>query len=234
MIRSIEVLFSPAEYSVLADRNLSGTACVVLDILRATTTMMTALANGAEGVIPVLEISEAVALKEQRPDVLLAGERNGLRIGADQAGGTDFDLGNSPREFTPERVRGKTIVMTTTNGTRALRACAHADTVLIGAFLNLRAVVNWVRRELPTHLARDDDRDFAHDAAFPLKLVFNRSRHRYAEPWYFGLCRGMAYAQVFRATDRVRLTQSPSGGGAGNPAWDFQWFIADYQVGRRY
>lgn len=102
------------------------------------------------------------------------------------------------------------------------------------------AAPGWIRGvtpthgELPTHLAPDDDRDFAHDPDFPLKLVFNRSRHRFAEPWYFGLCRGMAYAQIFRPSDRVRLTQSPSGGGVGNPAWDFQWFIPDYRVGQRY
>src|SRR6266511_3694086 len=152
MTRSIEVLFSPAEFSALTQRDLGRTACVVLDILRATTTMMTALANGAEAVIPVVEIPEALAVKEQRPEVLLAGERNGLRIRGDQTGGLDFDFGNSPREFLPEKVRGRTIVMTTTNGTRALRACAHAETVLIGAFLNLRAIVNWIRRELPPHL----------------------------------------------------------------------------------
>src|ERR1700704_4777335 len=140
MTKSIEVLFSPAELSTLADRDLSQTACVVLDILRATTTMMTALANGAEAIIPVSEISEALAIKQQRPEVLLAGERNGLRIRANQTGGIDFDLGNSPREFLPEKVRGKTIVMTTTNGTRALRACVHAEAVLVGSFLNLRAV----------------------------------------------------------------------------------------------
>jgi 2-phosphosulfolactate phosphatase len=152
MTRSIEVLFSPAESAALAQRDLSRTACVVLDILRATTTMMTALANGAEAIVPVAEIPEALAVKARRPEVLLAGERDGLRIRADQTGGIDFDLGNSPREFLPEKVRGKTIVMTTTNGTRALRACAHAETVLIGSFLNLRAVMNWIRRELPVHL----------------------------------------------------------------------------------
>ena len=64
--------------------------------------------------------------------------------------------------------------------------------------------------------------------------VFNCSEHRYAEPWYFGQCRGMAFAQVFRAQDRVRFTQSPSGGGAGNPAWDFQSFIPHPKVGQRY
>src|SRR5439155_15999244 len=152
MTRSIEVLFSPPEFSALAERDLSRTACVVLDILRATTTMMTALANGAEAVIPVSEIPEALAIRDDRPDVLLAGERNGLRLRAEQTGGVDFDFGNSPREFLPEKVRGRTIVMTTTNGTRSLRACAHAETVLIGSFLNLRAVVNLIRQELPPRL----------------------------------------------------------------------------------
>ncbi|PYL00255.1 MAG: 2-phosphosulfolactate phosphatase [Verrucomicrobia bacterium] len=152
MTRSIEVLFSPAEFSALAGRDLSRTTCVVLDILRATTSMMTALANGAEAIIPVGEIPEAVAIKQQHPDVLLAGERNGLRICADQTGGVEFDFGNSPREFLPEKVRGKTIVMTTTNGTRALRVCAQAESVLIGSFLNLRATINWIRRELPANL----------------------------------------------------------------------------------
>src|SRR5437867_5092825 len=152
MTRSIEVLFSPAESSALTHRDLGRTTCVVLDILRATTSMMTALANGAEAIIPAGEIPEALAIKEEKPEVLLAGERNGLRILADQTGGIDFDFGNSPREFVAEKVRGKTIVMTTTNGTRALRACAHAETVLIGSFLNLRAIVNWIRRELPPHL----------------------------------------------------------------------------------
>lgn len=98
----------------------------------------------------------------------------------------------------------------------------------------------WVRGITPSHGARathraaDDAREFAHDADFPLELVFNFSTHRFAEPWYFGACRGMAFAQIFRPADQVRLSQSPSGGGAGNPAWDFQWFIPDPKVGKKY
>lgn len=84
------------------------------------------------------------------------------------------------------------------------------------------------------HLAADDRRDFPHDADFPFTLVFNNSVYRFDEPWYFGVSHGMAYAQVFRPRDQVRLAQSPSGGGNANPAWDFQFFIADYEVGRRY
>ena len=85
-----------------------------------------------------------------------------------------------------------------------------------------------------THLALDDRHDLPHDIGFPFSLVFSRSGYRYDEPWYYGVSHGMAYAQVFRLRDHVRLTQSPSGGGQGNPAWDFQAFIPDYEVGRRY
>jgi 2-phosphosulfolactate phosphatase len=149
---SLEVILSPAEFGSLRQRDLSQSVCVVFDILRATTSMITALANGAEAIIPVSEIAEALALKEKNPTVLLAGERDGWRIRADQTGGIDFDLGNSPREFTAEKVMGKTIVMTTTNGTRALRACAEAKTVLVASFLNLRGTTNWLKEHTPSHL----------------------------------------------------------------------------------
>ncbi len=98
----------------------------------------------------------------------------------------------------------------------------------------------WVRGitsrhgERSTHRAVDDDRSFAHVEPFPLELPFSFSGYRYAEPWYFGLCRGMAFAQLFRPRDGVRFAQSPSGGGNGCPAWDFQWFIERPQVGQRY
>ena len=86
----------------------------------------------------------------------------------------------------------------------------------------------------PTHLAFDDRREFPHDAQFPLSLVFNLSDHRYREPWYYGVSHDMAFTQMFRPRDRVRLSQSPDGAGKGNPAWDFQWFIPQYEVGQRY
>jgi 2-phosphosulfolactate phosphatase len=140
---NLEVLFTPAEFAALASRDLSGTVCVVFDVLRATSTIATALHNGAKAVIPVAEISEALELKKSRPDVLLGGERDGVRI---STGGIDFDLGNSPREYTPTKVRGKTIVSTTTNGTRALRACAGAKMILAASFLNLGATAEFLRR----------------------------------------------------------------------------------------
>jgi hypothetical protein len=87
---------------------------------------------------------------------------------------------------------------------------------------------------LATHRAVDDNRAFSHDTGFPLTLPFGFSRLRYTEPWYFGLCRNMAFLQMFRSGDRIRLTQSPSGGGSGCPAWDFQWFIPQPRVGELY
>ena len=152
MSTTLEVLFTPAEFATLKDRNLGDTVCVVFDILRATTSMMVALSNGAEAIVPVAEISEALALRGKTPEILLAGEREGLRIRATQTGGIEFDLGNSPREFTPEKVRGKTIAMTTTNGTRALQACAGAKTILIGSFLSLRPLANWIIEQQPPNL----------------------------------------------------------------------------------
>jgi 2-phosphosulfolactate phosphatase len=142
----IDVLLSPAELPAIMRRDLRATAGVVFDILRATSTFVTALQNGASAIIPVGEISEAVAIRRQRPDVLLAGERAGVKICATQSGGVDFDFGNSPREFTPGKTNGKTIVSTTTNGTRALRACAGAKTVLAASFLNLTATANFLNQ----------------------------------------------------------------------------------------
>jgi 2-phosphosulfolactate phosphatase len=143
----IDALLSPLDLPALARRDLSGTTCVVFDILRATSTFVTALHHGAAAIVPVSEIAEAVALRKKNPNWLLAGERAGARIIAAQSGGTDFDFGNSPREFTPERVRGKTIVSTTTNGTRALQVCANAKTVLAASFLNLDATAEFLRGE---------------------------------------------------------------------------------------
>lgn len=148
----IETILTPAELPALAGRDLSGTACVVFDILRATSTFVTALANGAQQILPVSEIAEALAWRARDPGALLAGERGGVRIRAAQPGGVDFDLGNSPREFRPEKVRGKVIVSTTTNGTRALQACAKGQVVLASSFLNLAATARFLNELAPEAL----------------------------------------------------------------------------------
>jgi 2-phosphosulfolactate phosphatase len=115
---------------------LSGGTAVVIDVLRAATTIVHALAAGAEEVIPCLEVADAKALAQRfRPDeVLLGGERQGVAI-------EGFDLGNSPEEYSPDRVGGKTVILTTTNGTRAINHALGADEVFIAALVNASAVL---------------------------------------------------------------------------------------------
>lgn len=139
MKKPIELILTPSELEPLARQSLERTVCVVFDVLRATSTMVTALHHGAREIIVVGEIQEALALQAGHPDWLLAGERGGRRILATRTGSVDFDLGNSPREFTPGTVLNRTLVMTTTNGTRALQACRRAGMLLAASFLNLKA-----------------------------------------------------------------------------------------------
>jgi 2-phosphosulfolactate phosphatase len=110
-----------------------GDLIIVIDALRSGTSILNALTNGAEAVIPAVTLKEAYKLRSQHPEYLLAGERGGHKP-------TGFDLGNSPLEFTSERVKGKSLVMTTTSGTAALNRSQAARWVLVGAFLNARAV----------------------------------------------------------------------------------------------
>lgn len=114
---------------------------VVIDVLRASSTISHALAAGARTVIPALEVEEARRIAAGLPpgEALLGGEREGLPI-------PGFDLGNSPSEFRPDIVGGRTIVFTTTNGTRAMSRCRAAARVLIGAFVNLSAVCELIER----------------------------------------------------------------------------------------
>jgi 2-phosphosulfolactate phosphatase len=149
---NVEVILSPAEFGPLAQRDLSGTTCVVFDVLRATSSMITALNNGTEAIIPVSEIPEALDIHRGSPQSMLAGERHGVRINRELTGNVDFDFGNSPREFTPDKVASKSIIWTTTNGTRALRACLGAEMTLIAALLNLRAVTETLDTLRPKQL----------------------------------------------------------------------------------
>jgi 2-phosphosulfolactate phosphatase len=119
----------------IAPSELAGSTVVVIDLLRATSTICQALAAGATEVVPFLEVEEALAAAAtDRANVVLGGERHGKRI-------EGFDLGNSPSEYTPESVGGRRVFITTTNGTRALDHAREARRVLAGSFLNLSAVV---------------------------------------------------------------------------------------------
>lgn len=120
---------------------LAGSTVVVIDLLRATSTICQALASGATEVVPFLEIEEALAAAaKDRANVVLGGERHGKRIDG-------FDLGNSPSEYTPESVGGRRVFLTTTNGTRALDHAREARRVIAGSLLNLSAVAASIRRE---------------------------------------------------------------------------------------
>lgn len=112
---------------------------VIVDVVRSTTTIVEALANGARGIYPAVSTEEAVKLAHSlgRDDTLLCGERKGQKV-------EGFDLGNSPAEFTREAVEGKRLVMSTTNGTRAFSLAHESPRVLACAFTNLSAVVEEV------------------------------------------------------------------------------------------
>lgn len=122
-------------------RDLSGKTVVVIDVLRATSTILTALANGCPEVIPVVEPEEAFAVAGRlgRDRCLLGGERKGIKI-------PGFDLGNSPAEYKREIVSGKTVLLCTTNGTAALNEAQSAAEVLIGAFLNMNKVTSYLKQ----------------------------------------------------------------------------------------
>lgn len=174
----IDVYFTP-----LGSREgeLAGRGVVVLDVLRATTTIVAAIANGAKAVVPAASSEEAVrmAANLERDGFLLAGERRSVRI-------EGFALGNSPAEMTPEAVAGRTIFLTTTNGTPALLAAHGGDPVLVGAAVNFSALA---ARARAIFLARGDlaivcagrERQFALEDAYAagrLIKAVKRSRRR--------------------------------------------------------
>lgn len=139
----LDVVFSPHELTPgeVADRTV-----VVIDVLRTTTTVCAALHNGARAVITAADTAEATRLAQAlgTADVVLAGERNSVRI-------PGFQLGNSPLEMTPGVVGGKTVVMTTTNGTPAFLATAGAREVIVGAAVNLTIAGERARIALEAH-----------------------------------------------------------------------------------
>ncbi|MFB0523101.1 MAG: 2-phosphosulfolactate phosphatase, partial [Candidatus Bathyarchaeia archaeon] len=111
-----------------------GDVIVIIDVLRCSSTIITALANGASEIIPTPTVRKAKQMKQRNPAYILAGERKGLKP-------KGFDLGNSPSEFTPKKIRGRGIILTTTDGTRAFEiAKKSARPVLVGCFLNAEAV----------------------------------------------------------------------------------------------
>lgn len=144
-LREVHVHLVP---QLVEPSRLRGSVVVVIDVLRATTTVVHALAAGATSVRPCAEIDEAKALAATLPAgaALLAGERNGVPIAG-------FDLGNSPREMTPKRCKDKTLIFTTSHGTRAILRTIEAGRTLIAGFVNFSAVCELLHADArPVHI----------------------------------------------------------------------------------
>lgn len=133
--------------SLVQEEELAGATVVVIDVLRASTTIVHALEAGAAEIIPCADVDEARRIAAEFPPgaALLGGERDGLPI-------EGFDLGNSPTEYVPQRVEGRTIVFTTSNGTRAMVRCHRAELVLVGSFVNATAVFEELAGKEQIHL----------------------------------------------------------------------------------
>ena len=114
---------------------IKGSVTVVIDVLRATSVIITALHNGADWVLPVSRIDDAWIYKDKFSDAILGGERDAVKIAG-------FDMGNSPLEYTPQKVQDRGIILTTTNGTQALGHTREAREVLIASFLNITTIVD--------------------------------------------------------------------------------------------
>ncbi len=131
--KKIDVCFTPA---LLPLYNIANATVVIIDIFRATSSICYGLHNGAKAIIPVASVDECLAYQNQ--NYLLAAERDGQVVDG-------FDFGNSPFSYTREKIEGKTIVLTTTNGTHALNKCkTEAQQIIIGSFFNLDAVCNYL------------------------------------------------------------------------------------------
>ena len=130
----IDTILTPALFH-LHSKDIENKQVVVIDILRATTTMVVAYENGAKNVVPVEHLEDALSYREQ--GYLIAGERNGVKVDG-------FDMGNSPQEFTKDIVEGQNIVLSTTNGTKAINACSAAKFRYVSSFRNIDAMAKTI------------------------------------------------------------------------------------------
>ena len=157
----LQVLYTPSQIEAFAlNRGAAGRRCAVIDQLRATSTIVTALAHGAAAIFAVGSVDDARRLKRAKPEALLAGERGGLPL-------EGFDLGNSPRAFTPQAVGNREIILTTTNGTGALGACRGAESIVAVSLLNLAVAVDLLKTgsHPVTILCAGTGRDFSMEDA---------------------------------------------------------------------
>jgi len=133
--KRVEVCFTPGEYTYFKGEF---EIVVVIDVLRATSAICTAFQYGVAAIIPVPTLEEALAYKQQ--GYLAGAERKGQIV-------EGFDFGNSPFSYMKEEFKGKEIVLTTTNGTKSLDVAKDADIVIVGSFLNLKAMFHWLEKK---------------------------------------------------------------------------------------
>lgn len=137
MTTDLNVCLTP---SLIPLYNVEDYIVVIIDIFRATSSICYGIENDAEAIIPVSEVEECIAYRDKESRFLLAAERDGKVVDG-------FDFGNSPFSYTKEKVAGETVVLTTTNGTQALHLSRKAKKIVIGSFLNLTALCNWLKTQ---------------------------------------------------------------------------------------
>ncbi|MDB2622245.1 2-phosphosulfolactate phosphatase [Flavobacteriales bacterium] len=135
--RNIQVCMTPKLFSLYADKK---SIVVVVDVLRATSSMCIAFEKGVKRMIPVSTVEEALEYRNSDEDYILAAERNGKPV-------KSFDFGNSPQVYLDMDVKGRTVVMTTTNGTKAINIAKKDHEVIVGSFLNLDAITQWLKEK---------------------------------------------------------------------------------------
>lgn len=130
----IDVFFSVQAFQ---EEDLRGKSAVIIDVLRASSSIVTAISNGAKKIIPVEDMSDAskIAQTMDQSDYLLCGEKGGVKIDG-------YDLGNSPLEYTKEVIADKTMIFNTTNGTKAIKKANLANRIYVGTFLNQQSILN--------------------------------------------------------------------------------------------
>lgn len=131
-MRTIEVCLTP---DLIHQHELNGKIVVVVDIFRATSCIVTGLANGVEAIKPVADVEETKVLGKE--GYLMAGERGGIKV-------PEFDMGNSPFEYQKDEVKGKKVAISTTNGSQAIIKSEKAKEIIIGAFLNLESISEYI------------------------------------------------------------------------------------------
>ncbi len=196
-MNKVEVCLTP---SLIDQHELAGKIVVVVDIFRATSCMVSGLANGIKSITPVAEVNQCLDL--MREGYIGAGERGGQKI-------DEFDIGNSPYSYLDEELKGKKIAVTTTNGTLAIHKSLDADQIIIGAFLNLTAVSDYIKshqKDVVIHCAGWKGTPNLEDTAFAGALI--AQLENYCEIVNDGAMMALALYQQYQGNLYESLLQS--------------------------